>query len=227
MTTPPWTRLRRLASIIRRGASSPRDRLRWALAHTESHAWDLYFGVDTRRAAAQGQTDVPAESIPYEPLPWFLVRHAVGALELSPDDVFVDYGAGLGRALLMAARTRLKRVVGVELLRPLADSAKQNVRTAQHRLRTPVEVVVTDAAAWDVPDDVTVAYLFNPFVGTVMQAVQQKIRASLVRRPRPLRVLYAHADDQPDLFAACDWLRPRRQLGGGVYKGLTLRVYAT
>ncbi|MDP1828791.1 MAG: hypothetical protein Q8L48_36360 [Archangium sp.] len=220
-----WTRLRRLASIIPRGASSPIDRLRWALAQAESHGWERYFGVDTRRAAAHGQTAVPAESIAYEPLPWFLVRHAVGALELSHDDVFLDYGAGLGRALLMAARTKLKRVVGVELLKPLADSATKNVLTARHRLRTPVEVVVADAAAWDVPDDVTVAYLFNPFVGTVMAAAQAKIRASLTRRPRSLRVLYAHADDQPDLFAACDWLRPRRQLGGGIYKGLTLRVY--
>lgn len=217
METSTWTRLRRLASI---------DRLRWAVAQAESHAWERYFGVDTRRAAARGQTAVPAESIPYEPLPWFLVRHAVDALDLSGDDVFVDYGAGLGRALLMAARTSLKRVVGVELLQPLADSAAQNVLAAKHRLRSPVEVVVANAAAWDVPDDVNVTYLFNPFVGTVMDAVQQKIRASLARRPRKLRVLYAHADDQPDLFARCDWLQLRRRMGGGIFKALNLKVYA-
>ena len=154
-------------------------------------------------------------------------RGPLMALALKKDDVFVDYGAGLGRSLLMAAHGELKRVIGVELLAPLAKLARQNVLAAKRRLKTPVEVFAADAMTWEVPDDVTVAYLFNPFIGGVMKAVQEKLRASLARRPRPMRILYAHADDQPDLFAACSWLTLQKQMDGGVYKSLNLKLYST
>ena len=203
------------------------DGWRWGLVHAEDLLWERYFCVETSRASVEGQREVPAESIRYEPLPWFLVRRAVRALRLREDDVFVDYGAGLGRALLMAARSELKRVVGVELLGGLAKRAQQNLVAAKHRLKTPVEVVVADATRWEVPDDVTVAYFFNPFIGSVMKAVQEKLRASLARRPRNLRVLYTHADDQADLFAPCPWLQRTQQMSGGIYRGLQLKVYVS
>lgn len=203
------------------------DGWRWGIAKAESELWERYFCVDTSAASVEAERAVPAESIRYEPLPWFLVRRAVSALRLRPDDVFVDYGAGLGRALLMAARTQLKRVVGVELLGPLVERARRNVLVAKPRLKAPVEVIAADATQWDVPDDVSVAYLFNPFIGSVMKAVQGKLRASLARRPRPLRVLYAHADDQADLFAPCDWLALAQRMDGGIYRNLQLKVYVS
>lgn len=203
------------------------DGWRWGLARAESEWWERYLCVETRAAGVLGQRAVPTDSIPYEPLPWALVRRGVQALNLKKDDVFIDYGAGLGRALLMAARNELKRVIGVELLPSLARIAARNVATAQHRLKTPVEVLATDATTWKVPDEVTVAYLFNPFVGSVMRAVQEKLRESLVRRPRGLRILYAHADDQPDLFAPCHWLTLRRELDVGIFRQMHLKLYAT
>ena len=153
------------------------------------------------------------------------MRRAIGALSLSSDDVFLDYGSGLGRAILMAARHQLKRVLGVEFLFPLVKAARENLARARHRLRSPVELVAADAAQFIVPDDVTVAYLFNPFVGKVMEAVQEQLKVSLERRPRPLRLLYAHASNQPDLFARSNWLPFSRQVGGGVFDQMNLTVY--
>ena len=199
--------------------------VRWGLVRAEAVAWERYFCVDTREEAAERPLSLPTENIPYQPLPWYLVRRAIGALSLSSDDVFLDYGSGLGRALLMAAHHQLKRVLGVEFLYPLVKAAKDNLARAHHRLRSPVELVVADAAQFVVPDDVTVAYLFNPFVGKVMEAVQEQLKASLERRPRPLRVLYAHAGNQPDLFARRNWLPFSRQVGGGVFDRMNLTVY--
>ncbi len=203
------------------------DGWRWGLVRAEDELWERYFCVDTTAATVASRRDVPSESVRYEPLPWFLVRRGLRALRLRKGDVFVDYGAGLGRSLLMAGRQELERVMGVELLGTLAKLARDNVLAAKHRLKTPVEVLEVDATQWDVPDDVTVAYLFNPFFGAVMKAVQEKLRASLVRRPRALRILYAHPDDQPDLFAPCRWLALKQELGGGVYRSLHLKVYAS
>jgi SAM-dependent methyltransferase len=194
------------------------------VAKAEGHAWERYFCAETRASSIGPQEPHPQDTIRYEPLPWTLVRSGIELLDLQPDDVFVDYGAGLGRALLMAASHRVKQVMGIEFLPELAARAEANMKAAQHRLKSPVKVIVADAAAWEVPDDLTVAYLFNPFVGTVMEAVQEKLRASLERRPRPFRLLYAHAKDQRDLFAPCDWLVRRVSLSGRVFTG-TLSVY--
>ena len=194
------------------------DFWRWGLVQAENEAWERYFCVNTRGTA-------PSRELHHQPLPWLLVRRAVNALALTPRDVFVDFGAGPGRALLMAARSRLKRVLGVEWFAPLAQAARQNIEAARHRLRSPVKIIVADAARWDVPDDVTAAYLFNPFLGNAIGAVQARLRASLDRRPRPLRLVYAHAKDQPDLLASCSFLTLRRVVSAGVFKDFTLSIY--
>jgi SAM-dependent methyltransferase len=203
----------------------PLDAARWALARAEGAAWERWFRGDTRRAFDREAYAGKVESIPYEPLPWYLLRRAIGALALTESDVFLDYGSGMGRALLMAARHPARRVVGVEFLAPLAEVARENLAAARPRLRSPVEVIVADAASWEVADDVTVAFLFNPFVGSVMAAAQARLAASLERRPRPLRVLYAHADDQPDLFAGCGWLHLQQRVDVGIFKGMNVALY--
>jgi hypothetical protein len=55
-----------------------------------------------------------------------------------------------------------------------------------------IELVTVDAAQYDIPDDVTVAYFYNPFEGQVFSDVVDRIRASLVRRPRNLRLIYVN-----------------------------------
>jgi hypothetical protein len=194
------------------------------VAKQEGRAWERYFCAETRASSLGPQDPHPAETIRYEPLPWRLVRSGIELLQLQPDDVFVDYGAGLGRALLMAASRRLRQVLGVEFLPHLAQRAEANVRAARHRLRSPVNVIVANAATWEVPDEVSVAYLFNPFIGSVMAAAQERLRQSLVRRPRAFRLLYAHAIDQPDLFAACSWLERRVSERSEIFRG-TLSIY--
>jgi hypothetical protein len=201
------------------------NRARWAMVRAEGFAWERYFGVDTQRPFDLRAYAGLGESVPYQPLPWVLLRQAMATLTLGPEDVFLDYGSGMGRVLLMAGRQKLKRVVGVELLAALAGIARENLSAAKLRLRSPVDLVVADVTAWDVPDDVTVAFLFNPFVGTVMAAAQAHLIASLERRPRRLRVLYAHPDNQPNLFTDCAWLQLRRQQRGGVFSEMNVALY--
>jgi hypothetical protein len=43
------------------------------------------------------------------------------------NEVFVDYGAGLGRAVILAAMLPFKRVIGVELSPVLAERAREHV----------------------------------------------------------------------------------------------------
>jgi len=204
----------------------PLDAARWALVRAEAVLWERYFDVDTQQAFDRGAYAGKAESIPYEPLPWYLLRRSIDAVALTEEDVFLDYGSGMGRVLLLAASHPTRRVLGLELLAPLAEVARENLEAARARLKSPVEVIVADATSWEVADDVTVAFLFNPFVGSVMASAQARLAASLERRPRRFRVLYAHADDQPDLFAGCAWLHLRQRVDVGVFKGMNVALYS-
>jgi predicted RNA methylase len=120
------------------------------------------------------------------------LRRALRRHEIGPGDVFVDFGAGKGRALIAAARLPFARVVGVEISPHLADIARRNIDTVRHRLRcSEVEVITADASAIAIPDDMAVAYLAHPFNGPTFERFVDLLIGSLERRPRRVRVIYS------------------------------------
>lgn len=199
--------------------------MRFAAARAEAAVWNRLFVARTEGGQSPGP-EFP-ESIAYEPLPWVLVRRSIDALALGPRDVFLDYGCGMGRALLMAARKGPRRVIGVELMEPLAHAARENAVSSRHRISAPIEVHVANAMSWAVPDDVTAVYLFNPFVGSVMAAAQKQLLDSLERRDRPLRILYARVVHEPNLFSGLPWLHVTHTVPTGVFSDLRVEVYAS
>lgn len=120
---------------------------------------------------------------------WLTLPRILRRRELD-GEVFVDVGCGEGRMLLEAAlRYRPARCIGVELSSELARVARANVKRAGSRLRCPVEVVEADAAAWEIPVDASVFYLFNPFRGTVFTGFLERLLASLDAAPRTVRLI--------------------------------------
>ena len=118
-------------------------------------------------------------------------RRALPAADVTDQDVFLDAGSGKGRLLLEAAsHYRFQRVVGVELITELHETAQQNVELSGGKLRCPVELVNSDIVDYVIPDDVTVIFLHNPFRGEPFRVFMRNLSASLVRRRRPLTVIY-------------------------------------
>ena len=118
--------------------------------------------------------------------------------------MFADIGAGKGRVVYQAARRYgLKRVIGVELSPALAEEARTNLE--RHRaaaaLSTTFHIVTGDALAWEVPDDVTIAYMFRPFTGATFRGVVDNLIASYDRSPRRLRILYVNPEEHDTLMA--------------------------
>ncbi|MBI4235785.1 MAG: hypothetical protein HY688_00300, partial [Chloroflexi bacterium] len=52
--------------------------------------------------------------------------------------------------------------------------------------------VTSDVLDYTIPDDLTVAFFFNPFSGATFATVMDNIRDSLARRPRDLRIIYVN-----------------------------------
>ena len=105
---------------------------------------------------------------------------------------FIDLGSGKGRALLMAAEYRFRRILGVELLPGLHRVAVENLQ----KFRSPtqkcfaVESRCEDARRFQFPAEPTVLYLFNPLPERGLMEVMRNLQASLREHPRALRVLY-------------------------------------
>jgi hypothetical protein len=170
---------------------------RWAWRKVEERLSEEYFrrwGLDTRGSDFDHQFDGTSDFVAYVPSPWRVLRRLLPAAGLGADDVLLEYGSGKGRvAILVASRYPLRRIIGVEHNRDSVAASLANLGHWRRPLRCPaVEFTYGDARAYVVPDDVTVVYLFNPFVGVTFTQVLAQLRASLVRCPRPLRVIYLY-----------------------------------
>jgi hypothetical protein len=114
---------------------------------------------------------------------------------------FIDVGAGMGRAMLLAAQHPFSAVVGVELHPTLARIARRNLAIwrEQGRALTGMRVYCRDAVSFPLPPGPCVAFLFNPFAGPVMRAVLRAWSGQLEKKPRRFELLYVN-NEQEDVI---------------------------
>jgi SAM-dependent methyltransferase len=111
---------------------------------------------------------------------------------------FIDLGAGMGRAVLLAAEYPFRHVVGVELHATLARIARRNLATwrAIDRARAPMRIVCRDAAEFDLPSGPCVVFLFNPFGAPVLHRVLSHWKRSLAGREGQVDLLYVNNEQE-------------------------------
>lgn len=104
--------------------------------------------------------------------------------------VFLDYGSGMGRVLILAGQHPFKRVLGVEYAEQLHNIAVSNLAKVRDRLRCKdIQPLVGDATTWPVPDDVSIIYLNNPFHGEIFAGALARMKESYDRAPRTMHVI--------------------------------------
>ena len=113
-------------------------------------------------------------------------------IEIRPgEDVFLDFGSGMGRVVIMAARYPFRKVIGVEVVPELDQIARENVRRSLTHLRCQdIELCLTDARTYAIPPEVSVIYLWNPFGPDILDRVLENIHQSVRTSPREVRILY-------------------------------------
>ncbi|KUI37475.1 hypothetical protein AU194_21290 [Mycobacterium sp. GA-2829] len=175
----------------------------WLRLRMTNLLFERRLGVRTSGEIRLEDLGIAAEGRePYQPVGWLMLRRILPPDTVTSDDVFLDIGAGMGRAVLVAAGYPFRRVIGVELSTRLADIAQDNVERVKDRLRCKdIAIVNADAVNYKVPDDVTVVFMNNPLRGACFAAVVDNVLDSYDRRPRPLRIIYGNPIEEPTLLA--------------------------
>jgi 23S rRNA G2445 N2-methylase RlmL len=100
-----------------------------------------------------------------------------------------------------------RKIIGLEISPQLLEKARRNLERMRGRRCRDVQWVNADAAKYELDDDVTTIFLFNPFSGDVLRAVLDNIQESLRRRRRKVTVLYKNRSKLQEL-GSVPWLRP-------------------
>jgi len=111
---------------------------------------------------------------------------------------FIDIGAGMGRAVLLASQMPFRNVVGVELHPNLARIARRNLAIwrAIGQARATSWIVCRDAVEFRFPAGPCLVFLFNPFGAPVMRRLMRALVGSFVERPRQLDLLYVNNEQE-------------------------------
>jgi hypothetical protein len=134
---------------------------------------------------------------PYASISYSSFRAMMKHMKIDPaKDVFIDFGAGAGRAVVLAATYPFQRVIGIEIAPELAEIARENVRRAHAKLCCPqIDILTANAIDYQIPDDASVFHFFNPFRGDTLMTVVDHIHESLNQCPRQASILFANPDD--------------------------------
>ena len=147
------------------------------------------------------------DNFDYATIDYWNMRNVVRVLKPGPEDVFYDIGCGMGRILCVMARHPLRKCIGVELSEPLCQIARRNAAKLRGR-KAPIEIVCGDATTADLGDG-TIYFMFNPFGAESLRDTLENLRNSLLRKPRPVRLVYYNSTFEHE-FESVGWLEKIR-----------------
>jgi methyltransferase family protein len=134
---------------------------------------------------------------PYQPTEPGLFHEILDALQNERhldfrEFAFLDLGSGKGRTLLMASDYPFRRIVGVELLPSLDQTAQENLRQYKSESQKcfALQSVCADASTFPLPAEPLLLYLFNPFPESGLRRLVAEVEKSLREHPRAVYVLY-------------------------------------
>jgi len=138
---------------------------------TRSRVFGQAYGPTPKRAFAEMLSAIPADF---------------------KDFVFVDFGSGLGRVLLLASEYQFRAIRGVEFSPDLHNIACDNIRSyASHTQKCKdIESICQEAEEYEIPAEKAIFYFDNPFLAPVMARVIHNIEQSLQKNPREAYLIY-------------------------------------
>lgn len=146
------------------------------------------FGIDTARIKKSDNPD----NFHYQGAGYLILFRVFNELpEHLKFSGLIDYGSGKGRALFCAEYCGFNRLIGVELDPELNSIAENNLRRyTKKRKESSFEFYTENALNFEIPENCSTFYFFNPFSDAVMSKVAERIRDYAIRNKREVYVVY-------------------------------------
>ncbi|WP_200821507.1 class I SAM-dependent methyltransferase [Bryocella elongata] len=174
------------------------------------HPFDRKFGTDTSglltgQVIARGTGAVVEELTAYYGIAPSILHTLldIWLTRTEPENeiehtVFLDVGAGKGRAMLVASQYPFLRVEGIELSPRLARVAEANIaKFEQHPENdelSPLKLVQDDATKHPLPVGASLAFLFHPFELPMLKRFVAHVERTLAEHPHPFDLIYANTE---------------------------------
>jgi SAM-dependent methyltransferase len=176
---------------------------------------DRRFGIDTRGNITNLDTlgikgAARKEATFYEAVQEDVFLDIMAVAGVDPGQyVFIDFGSGKGRALVLAAEAGFRKVVGVEISPALHEVAIRNVATyrRQRPQAGPIELRCGNAVAFELPPGDTLLFFYNPFREATLRTVISNAERAWRQQPRKLIVVYCNPV-HVGFFTEFDFLEP-------------------
>lgn len=174
--------------------------------------FDLRYGTSTSRwvqlEALTIDSPNKAKGYRYQPARVLPLMRVFKKWQFPPGSVFVDFGAGKGRVLLIASLFRFRKAVGIEFSDELCRVARQNIALFKQKqgVGESIEVAEIDATGYRYSDDENVFFFFNPFSQEILCQVLGQIERSAARNPRQVWLIF-YASVYGDLVEGTGYFR--------------------
>lgn len=168
---------------------------RWFL----DKAFDRLQGTDTSGRIELTDLDIVGDNrnsgTYYEPTSTALFRHIIYELQstLSFEDfIFLDYGSGKGRVLLLASDYDFRSIIGIEFSRELHLVAEKNIALYRGRRQRFGEMtsIFSDATLYAPPSENLLVWFYNPFQRDVMCKVLRNLSDAINVNNSKLALVY-------------------------------------
>ena len=148
--------------------------------------------------AIEKDLDNKEHSTFYVPTPIIPFFKLVKKLTLSSNSVFVDYGAGKGRAMILASECGFSKIKGLEFSLSLYELAQKNIQNyIEQTGKNNFELLHIDVSTYKVNKEDNFFYFFHPFSTFILDKCLENIYISLKEEPRKAVLVYQsnHTDN--------------------------------
>ena len=158
---------------------------------TNEHTWDKLLQIQT-----VGRDDTNADQYhhPYEPTPYSVLERLTDSGFFREGDVVLDYGCGKGRVGFFLGYRTKTRVIGIEYDEHIYEGAVENRKTTISRIKP--DFILTRAEEYEVPEDVSRCYFFNPFSAEILHKVMARLLESWYLHPRDICLFFYYPSDE-------------------------------
>jgi predicted RNA methylase len=123
-------------------------------------------------------------------------KEMINAIDVDKkNSVFLDIGCGQARAIVTAAEQGFPTVIGIDYSKTLCSLCENNIKKYQKSTndsKTIFSVINADAKNYEIPSEVNIIFMHNPFGQEIMEIVLANIDKSIQKNPRKIHILYGN-----------------------------------